>query len=69
MIETRKIYERRVNETREVEIEVTYDDSVNSNTYVRVRNGAEEAEFLLALPDLRALGEMLTHAQADFPPF
>ncbi|MFF1908645.1 hypothetical protein [Kitasatospora sp. NPDC058218] len=42
---------------------------MNSNTYVSISNGAGAAEFVLALPDLRALSEMLTDAQGVFPPF
>ncbi|MFJ9771794.1 hypothetical protein ACIRVF_11150 [Kitasatospora sp. NPDC101157] len=69
MIETRKSYRRRLSEGRAVEIEVVYDDSVSSKTLITITTEAGTAELLLELPDLRALGELVNAAQADFPPF
>ncbi|MBD0739860.1 hypothetical protein [Streptomyces sp. CBMA29] len=62
MIETRKQYTREFGVDKSVSVDVVYDDSDTSKTYVNVTDDTGTHEFLLAPPDLKPLVDFLHEA-------
>lgn len=62
MIETRKQYTREFGVDKEVSIDVVYDDSATSKTYVQYTDDSGPREFLIAAPDLKPLVDFLHEA-------